>query len=298
MAFQWFTIVFGWAAFFLFVVLAAYKIHRFATMPLNLRWEVYPVPHEAGDKRLYGGSYMEEVDWAKKPRPSSPLAEWAEMGSEIFFLKRVREHNPYHIWPLSLALHWGLYLLILWMGLLAATVFVPVMAFLTMAVGISAFVLGACGAVGLIVIRATDKTLALYTAPIDYFHLVFLAAIFGVGLFSWWGDPLFSLHHAYVKSLLFFRPTPLSPAVLSLFLLLQLFAIYMPFSKLIHYLMKHFTFHEILWNDEFKVKGSSKDKQIDRQLSSLATWAGPHIAPGKTWREQVRGPSAGEDQEK
>jgi len=72
----------------------------------------------------------------------------------------------------------------------------------------------------------------------------------------------------------------------------------MPCSKLIHFVMKHFTFHEILWNDEFKAKGSSKDKQIDRQLSSLATWAGPHIAPGKTWREQVRGPSAGEDQEK
>ena len=56
MAFQWFTILFGWASFFLFVVLAAYKIHRIATLPLNLRWEVYPVPHETGDKHLYGGS--------------------------------------------------------------------------------------------------------------------------------------------------------------------------------------------------------------------------------------------------
>ena len=44
MAFQWFTIVFGWAAFFFFVVLAAYKIHRFATMPLNLRWKSTPYP--------------------------------------------------------------------------------------------------------------------------------------------------------------------------------------------------------------------------------------------------------------
>jgi len=298
MAFQWFTIVFGWAAFFFFVVLAAYKIHCFATMPLNLRWEVYPVPHEAGDKRLYGGSYMEEVDWVKKPRPSSPLAEWAEMGSEIFFLKRVREHNPYHIWPLSLILHWGLYFLILWMGLLAATVFVPALAFLTMAVGISAFVLGACGAVGLIVKRATDRNLSLYTAPIDYFHLVFLAAIFGLGLVSWLGDPHFSQPRSYIASLLLFRPIPVSATVVLFFLLLQIFAIYMPCSKLIHYVMKHFTFHEILWNDEFKVKGSSKDKQIDRQLSSLATWAGPHIARGKTWREQVRGPLAGEDQEK
>src|SRR5512136_2029672 len=135
MTFQWFTIVFGWGAVIFFIAAVVYKIHHFVAMPINLRWEVYPVPHETGDKRRYGGSYMEEVDWARKPRPSSLFAEWAEMGSEIFLLKRVRKHNPYHLWPLSLILHWGLYLLILWMGLLAATVFISPLAFLIPAVG-------------------------------------------------------------------------------------------------------------------------------------------------------------------
>jgi len=293
MAFQWFTIVFGWAAGLLFIALVAYKIHRFATLPINLRWEVYPVPHEAGDKRRYGGSYMEEVDWVKRPRASSLLAEWAEMGAEIFFLNRVRKHNPYHLWPLSLALHWGLYLLILWMGLLAATVFIPALAFLIPPVGITAFVLGACGSVGLIVKRATDRSLALYTAPVDYFNLAFLAVIFGLALVSWPGDPYSSQHRSYIASLLLLKPTPVSLIVVSLFLLLQLFAVYMPFSKLIHYIMKHFTFHETLWDDAFNVKGSGRDRQLQRQLTYPVSWAGSHIAQGKTWLEDVQESSGG-----
>lgn len=294
MALQWFTIVFGWAAVLFFIALVAYKIHHFVAMPINLRWEVYPVPHEAGDKRRYGGSYMEEVDWVKSPRTTSLLAEWTEMASEIFFLKRVREHNPYHIWPLSLALHWGLYLLILWMGLLAATVFIPALAFLIPAVGIAAFVLGACGTVGLMAKRATHSYLSLYTAPIDYFNLAFLAVIFGIGLGSWPGDPHFSQHRSYIASLLLFRPTPVSTTVVLFFLLLQGFAIYMPFSKLIHYVMKHFTFHETLWDDAFNVKGSKRDQQIARQLSYPVSWAGSHIEQGKTWWEDVHGTRAGE----
>jgi nitrate reductase gamma subunit len=286
MPFQWFTIVFGWAAVLLFIALVAYKIRRFATLPINLRWEVYPVPHETGDKRRYGGSYMEEVGWARKPRPSSLFAAWVEMGSEIFLLNRVRKHNPYHLWPLSLILHWGLYLLILWMGLLAATVFISPLAFLVPAVGIAAFVMGACGSVGLMVKRATHRYLALYTAPIDYFNLAFLAVIFGLGLASLVGDPHCFQHQAYVASLFSFKPSPLSPLVIFLFLSIQAFAIYMPCSKLIHYVMKHFTFHETLWDDAFNVKGTKMDRQLQRQLSYKVSWAGPHIAKGKTWNDQ------------
>lgn len=298
MAFQWFAILFGWASVFLFVALAAYKAYRIATLPTNLRWEVYPVPHEAKDKRRYGGSYMEEVDWARKPRSQSFLAAWLEMGSEIFSLKRVREHNPYGLWPLSLTLHWGLYFFILWMGLLAVTVFVPVLGFLILPAGVVAFALGIAGSVGLIVKRATHRSLALYTAPIDYFNLAFLTVIFGLGFVSWLGDPHFSHHQAYIASLLLLRPTPVSPAVLSLFFLVQAFAIYMPCSKLIHYIMKHYTFHETLWDDAPNVKGSGRDHRLERQLSYPVTWSGPHIERGKTWLEDVQGSSGGKSNAK
>jgi len=296
LALQWFTIVFGWASLLLFVILVVVKFRNIATMPLNLRWEVYPVPHETEDKRLYGGSYMEHVDWAKKPRSTSHIAELVEMGSEIFFLKRVREHNPYHLWPLSMAMHWGIYLLLLWIGLLAATNLIPALDSLAVVIGVVALLLGSIGVVGLVVKRATNRELSLYTAPVDYFNLAFLGAIFGAGLISWLVDPSFSEHQSYIDSLLFIRPTSVSPAVVSMFLLLQVFAIYMPFSKLIHYVMKHFTFTELLWNDEFNVKGSSKDEQIVNQLSYEINWAGPHIEQGKTWLEEVQEVSTDEEE--
>ena len=298
MIFQWFTIIFSWASIFIFVFMAAYKFYKIAILPLNLRWEVYPVPHETKDRRSYGGSYMEQVDWAKKPRSSFFLAELGEMGAEIFFLNRVRKHNPYQLWPLSMAMHWGIYLLLLWIGLLAVTHWVPALASLTIVIGVSALVLGTWGAIGLIVKRATDNDLARYTAPIDYFNLIFLAAIFGLGLISWLVDPHFSYHQIYILSLIFFKPTPVSPAVVAMFFLLQAFAIYMPFSKLIHYIMKHFTFTEILWDDEFKAKGSSKDRRIARQLSYVKQWSGPHIGQGKTWLEDAQETSAAEEGEK
>ncbi len=293
MVLQWFSIVFGWASLLLFVVLAARKVYLFATMPLNLRWEVYPVPHETGERRQYGGSYMEQVDWATRARPAAGWAELPEMAAEILLLRRVREHNPYGLWPLSLALHWGIYLLLLWMVLLAAANWLPTLTWPAAGIGGAAFVLGTAGALGLIVRRATHSELARYTAPIDYFNLAFLAAIFGVGLASWLADPLFSQHRAYIGSLLSFRPTAVSFLALAMFLLLQAFAIYMPCSKLLHYIMKHFTFHETLWDDSFRVPGSRRGRRVARQLSHTLDWGGSHVGPRQTWQEGVEGTSTG-----
>lgn len=295
MAWQWFTIVFGWAAVILFVALVARRIYAYARMPLNLRWEVYPVPHESGGRRRYGGSYMEEVDWARRPRPVSRWAELLEMGTEIFLLKRVRLHNPYRLWPWSLALHWGIYLLLLWIGLLAAANWLPALVGPAVGVGGVALALGTVGAGGLIIKRATHRALALYTAPVDYFNLAFLAAIFGLGLASWLIDPRLAQHRAYLAGLLSFRPTPLAPLVLAFFFLLQSFAIYMPLSKLIHYVMKHFTFHETLWDDAFQAPGSRRSRQVARQLALPVTWAGPHIGRGGTWGTEVQKRSADDE---
>lgn len=282
-------IIFAWVSVILFIILAGYKFYQFRNMPLNLRWEVYPVPHETQEKRAYGGSYMESVDWVKHSRPSSKWAEYVEMGSEIFLLKRVRQHNPYGLWPLSMALHWGIYLLLIWIGLLFAAVFVPAFANLTVVFGVAAFVLGAVGAVGLIVKRATNRHLSLYSAPVDYFNLAFLAAIFALGFISWLLDPLFLGHQAYIHSLLVFRPVSVPLATIAMFMVLQVFAVYMPFSKLIHYLMKHFTFTEVLWDDDFKTRGSRVDQQVERQLSFKPTWAGPHLVGGVSWLEEAQG---------
>ncbi|MBN1314774.1 MAG: hypothetical protein JXA42_04880 [Anaerolineales bacterium] len=296
MILHWFTIILGWASIISFISLAGYRIYKYAAMPLNLRWEVYPVPHETKKVRRYGGSYMEQVDWAKKTHASSFSGELIEMASEIFTLKRVREHNPYGLWPWSITLHWGAYLAVLWVILLPASILIPGLTPMLSVVGFLSFALGIIGAMGLIVKRSTLPALKLYTAPADMFNLVFMAIFFGLGIASWIGDPLLAGHRAYAGSLITLRPAPVSPLVLFLFLVLQLFAIYMPASKLIHPLLKHFTFTKILWDDAFKVKGSKVDERIKRQLEYPVTWSGPHLKGAGTWIKGVQATSPVEEE--
>jgi hypothetical protein len=56
MALEWFVILLGWISAALLVIVSAYKMCKVATLPLNGRREVCPVPHEEGERRHYGGS--------------------------------------------------------------------------------------------------------------------------------------------------------------------------------------------------------------------------------------------------
>ena len=89
MNFESFMLIFGWLAALLFIGVSGYKIVRLVRLPLNVRWEVYPVPHESKEKRQYGGSYMEEMDWATKTRTKSPLPACLEIAAEVLMLRKV-----------------------------------------------------------------------------------------------------------------------------------------------------------------------------------------------------------------
>lgn len=293
MILEWMLLLLGWISAALFVIVSAHKMYRVATAPLNVRWEVYPVPHEEGARRHYGGSYMEEVDWARKTRAGSLVAEFVEMGAEIFFLHRVRKYNVYGVWLFSMALHWGLYLGVglLGLGVIGNFIALDALARLTNIVGVAAFVLGTLGALGLAYKRATDRNLNLYTTPIDYFNLLWLAAIFALGLASFVQAGSLAAHRAYIGSVLTFTPAPIPPLVALTFLVFELFVIYMPFSKLIHYFAKYFTYHAQLWDDAFKAKGSPTDKKVAEQLAYTAAWSAPHVLAGKSWLEQAQNPN-------
>lgn len=291
--FEWAMVVLGWGSVLLFIGVSAARIFKLSRLPVNLRWEIYPSPRGPKEKRQYGGSYMEELDWARKPQAGeSLLAEMAEMGAEIFLLKRVREHNPYGLWPFSMAMHWGTYLLLGWAGLLVVERITggagQALTGLINSVGMAAFVLGALGSLGLACKRASQADLRLYTAPVDYFNLLFMAAIFVSGLLSWLADPALASHRAYVGGVLSFSPAVLPALTGACFVLFELFLIYMPFSKLIHYFAKYFTIHLTLWEDRFRVKGSPVDEKVAAQLAYRVTWAAPHVAAGQTWLEQVQ----------
>lgn len=94
--------------FFIAVVLA--KMIKIARMPVHLRWDLYPIPHEKG-KGAYGGSYYEELDWWTKPANFSLLSEIKEMAKEIILVHSVYENNR-PLWVFSFPFHLGMYCLI------------------------------------------------------------------------------------------------------------------------------------------------------------------------------------------
>jgi nitrate reductase gamma subunit len=298
MAFQWFVTALAWASVVIFFVVAVRRVVKINALPLGLRWEVYPVPHEARAKREYGGSYMEERDWATVHQRRSFLQEVVgflapeaiEIGTEILTMKKVRLHNRYGIWAFSTLMHWGVYLFVLWTLLLIAGSLTASAAVFVVAgvVGLIACSVGLIGAVGLIVRRATSPDLANYTAPIDYFNLAFLGAIFVFGLISATADPSLAGHRAYFDGVVRLQPAAAPWSVVVTFLLFWIFVIYMPFSKLLHYVIKYFLYHQGLWDDAFTVKGSATDQRVAGQLGYTVTWQGPHIAAGKTWLEEAQ----------
>ncbi|HEX7344020.1 MAG TPA: hypothetical protein VF398_07135, partial [bacterium] len=109
--------LFAYLSLTVFLAAVVTRIVRIARLPVHLRWELYPVPHERGRAR-YGGSILEEVDWWTKPRHVDRMGELAVMIPEILLLKGVWEHNR-KLWWGSFPLHFGLYLLIGALGLLA-----------------------------------------------------------------------------------------------------------------------------------------------------------------------------------
>ena len=93
----------------IFMATFIYKTRKMAKLPIHLRWELAPVPHEKG-KSHYGGSYLEDYDWWTKKREKSLVNEAIYMGKEIFFLKGVYENNK-KLWYFSFPFHFGMYIL-------------------------------------------------------------------------------------------------------------------------------------------------------------------------------------------
>jgi nitrate reductase gamma subunit len=281
----------AWVAVAVFVLVGLYRMLRYASLPVFLRWELYPVPTEP--RHHYGGSYMEEVDFVKKARHHTRIGGLVDMASEVFLLKKLKDYNQFGLWPFSFLMHWGIYLLFLWFLLLAveARLKLGVFTGLVNFLGPVAFISGAFGSLGLILKRVGNDKLGSYTTPEDYFNLIFLGAVFGSGLIAWsYTDLTFDYTRALIKQALFFEASPLPvPFWVWLHLLLfELFLIYLPFSKLFHYAIKYLTFDKILWDDAFKVKDSPLDRKIAKQLAYVVSWAGPHVVPGKTWLEEAQ----------
>lgn len=283
---------------FLFVG-TGYRAYRMAKMPVHLRWDLYPIPHEKGRGR-YGGSYFEEIDWWTKPAQVSVRSELGEMAREIFFIQSMY-HNNRRLWLFSFPFHLGLYLLVafvllIFLGAILVATGIPVSAeggllvgslyYVTIALGICGSVLGTAGALGLLVSRATRVDLRRTSVRGDYFNLVLLLAVFVSGLLAWRSEPTYTESRLFISHLISFQAAaPVPSALVTHLVLAAVFMIYLPFTHMTHFVGKYFAYHKVRWEDSPNVRGSTLEKRINEALGYTLTWAAPHIKTGGTWAE-------------
>jgi nitrate reductase gamma subunit len=282
--------ILGFGVIGIFLIVATYRTLAIVRLPVHLRWELAPIPHEKGKGR-YGGSYLEEYEWWNKPQHRSRIAPIVYMAKEIFLLRGVWEHNR-ALWPLTFAFHMGIYLIVVMLFLSVVNALfiiaeVPLYV-LNVSLGIASvfalagYLLGSVGAIGLILKRALDSNLRLFNTITKYFNLVFLGAVFVSGACAWFFPPDFASEMSlFIKGLIILDAGVTLTFSLSLHVVISLlFVLYLPWTDMIHFIAKYFTYHEIRWND------APQDEKMKRELRGLlaqpVSWSAAHIeANGK-----------------
>lgn len=293
--------LFIYAMALVFVIGCAVRIYSYATAPMHLRWELYPVPHEEPRRVQHGGLYSAEPDRRMRPVRCNLVGELKFMIPEMLFLKGLWEFNR-PMWRRSFPFHFGLYMLV------ASTILAVTAALLDMAgaegagsgaslliaqlynvTGIAGAILCLAGALGLLHRRLTDPKLRLYTNPGDIFNLVFFVlavALLSVGFV--FGGPGAPGPAAIVIALIRFDTGLAIPATLAAGLTLAgLLLAYIPMTHMSHFIAKWFTYHAVRWDDQPLARGRRIARKLAEQLAYRPTWAAAHMmADGaKTWAD-------------
>ena len=253
--------VFILLAMFGFFALSLRKAYKFAHMQIHARLDLYPVPKEGGGRAAYGGSYMEEPEWWTKPRKIDRVNEAVDIMKEMLFIKKLFVHQRV-LWWASYSMHLGIYVMLGWSVLLLVSVawhpdwYVLVVT----VVGVVGFALSTVGCVLLLVRRVSDRVLAKYTTPLEYFNIVLLLTVLLTGAYSW----LFVASPFAVAAQVFtLSATDLPPIVLVHLALLGLMFLFIPLSKMSHYVGKFFCFHKVLWDNDPNLPGSSVERRFE-----------------------------------
>ena len=291
-------VVVPYAAVVIFVAAVVIRSVRLARMPVHLRWELYPVPHE--QNAAYGGSFFEHLDWWKVRRNSNPLGAIKVMVPEMLLLSGVRAHNR-SLWRHSFPFHAGLYLLAGFMGLLILGALAEIggihIAADASALGMGLFIatpvvelvglaLLGTGALGLFFRRISDPALRTHSSAADFVNLLVFFATAVIGIFALVADRNASALHDFAYALVTFGPGPNVPWPVAAEIILGSFVLaIIPLTHMSHFFTKWFMYHGVRWNDEVNRVGSKLEARINRQLSYRVDWSAAHIEGGgkKTW---------------
>jgi nitrate reductase gamma subunit len=284
-----------------FVVATAARAWMYARAPIHLRWELYPVPHEDPEKAAHGGSYFEDKDWWTRKRHYNLAGELRVMVPEMLFLKALRECNR-KLWYRSFPFHFGLYTLAATCGLVLVGalggLFAPalmagpagaILHWVATVSGAAGMALALFGAVGLLHRRLTDPDLKTYTTAGDVFNLLFFIVAFGVlaaGILL--RSPADPSMVTLTQGLLTFDRTVQVPGLLAAGIVLSsLLAAYIPLTHMSHFVGKYFTYHDVRWNDQVNLRGSTIEAKLAEYLTYRPTWSAAHVgADGqRTWAD-------------
>ncbi len=289
--------------FSIFAVAFLWKGYQQSKMPIHLRWELYPL---AGEKsRPWGGSYLEAPDWYKKPRKHHSFAgEMAFLGKEVFFFREYFRRNR-SLWYIVYPFHIGIILLVTFfflvvIGALTTIGGVEVSAassnawglllyYVTLIVGIPALILGTISCLALLIRKFVDPTMSPYTRRVEYFNIVFVLAMFLTGLLAWAvADRGFDIAREYMKSLLTFGSIEGLPSLSAAHaVLLVLLLAYLPFTNMMHFFAKFFTYHKVRWDDCPNLRGSALERELKPLLEQQINWAAPHMQSLRRWVDVV-----------
>lgn len=278
-------LVVSWVLLVVFIVAFVLRTIKIARLPVHLRWELAPVPHEKG-RSHYGGSYLEAYEWWTKPREKDMARELLYMLQEILLLKSVWKNNR-RLWWFSFPFHIGMYVLIAAAALLLLTGVLEVVGVqsagdwrdgISLLAG-AGFAVGGIGALGLLVSRLAERRLREFTTPAALFNLILLLAIFASGAYAAAvSRDLASQVWGFGAALATADASVQLPGALTVHLMLALaFLAYLPFSRMMHFVAKYFTYHEVRWDDEPVTAGGRLEREASRLLEQPVTWGAPHV---------------------
>lgn len=294
----------AYLSFVFCVVITILKVSKYARAPMHLRWELYPVPSE--EEHEHGGSYLERPEWWKTDIKEEKGSELIDMFKEMIFIKRLYNSKRTQ-WYFSFLFHGGIYLLLIWFvaifigslfELLKITSGILFTAFFyaSLVLGYIGISITFIGAVGLIALRATDKKINYLSAPVDYFNLSFISLIMLSMISSLFYDPYFNYARSFLaylisgNGLLIGFKQPALPVASSITVLLAcLFLLYLPFTKMTHFLGKYFTYHKVQWDSRPNMVAERFDEKklelVKKNLDLTVPWDAPHAPKGKRWDE-------------
>ena len=293
-----------YVALLVFIIAVVVRFLRIQNYPLNVRWEIYPIPHE-GKRAAYGGSKMEETDYWDHEHKPDLVREMKFMIPEMIFIKGLFDHNR-KLWYRSFPFHFGLYLMAAFACLLllgaileaagvvliepAASGPAVLLNVVTTAVGIVGLVLTIIGGIGLLVMRLTDPDLKPYTNGAHIFNLIFIVVAMALTLAALaTANPALAPLRAYMADLITFKLTAPIPDWLTALVIaaVSLMVAYIPLTHMSHFFVKWFTWHRIRWDDERNVKGGRIEVMIQNALNYPVSWSADHIDGDgkKTWAD-------------